>query len=89
MPGPDAGECALPTDARVDLEPDFKRFVPCPRRERRSYRLGEVFLNAAGAAESDFGCCGRSESRRNPGAASCLPTRHSCSTTPNACSTQA
>jgi len=31
---------------------------------------------------SDSGCCGRSEKRQNPGAASCLPTVRPCSVTP-------
>ena len=65
------------------LEPDFKRLVPCPRRDRRSYRVGEVFLNASCAAGSDFGCCGRKDNRRKPSAASCLQTLRSCSATPN------
>ena len=41
------------------LKPDVQRLVPRLRRESRRYRLGEVFLNAACASGSDFGCCGR------------------------------
>jgi hypothetical protein len=37
--------------------------------DRRSYRFGKVFLNAACACGSDFGCGGRTDSRRNPSAA--------------------
>ena len=85
-PGPDAGQGALlaeagvrrknsPPDgflARLTLEPDFEGLVPCPRRDRRRTRFGEVFLNAASG--SDFGCCGRRDSRKKPSAANCLPT---------------
>ena len=42
-PGPDAGQGALLTHAGFILEPDFKRLVPCPLRDRGGYRFGEVF----------------------------------------------
>ena len=83
-PGPDAGERALLADARFILEPDLQRLVPCPRGDRCRTRFGEVFLNASCAAGADFGCRGRTDSRRNPNAASCLPTVRSCKVTPNA-----
>ena len=76
-PGPDAGDRALLADPCFILEPDLQRLAPCPRGDRRSYRFGEVFLNAACAPGSDFGCCGRTDSRRKPSAASCLPTLRS------------
>ena len=41
--GPVAGEGSLLTHARFILEPDVKRLVPCPRRDRVGYRFGEVF----------------------------------------------
>jgi len=43
---------------------------------------GDVCSNVSCASGSDFGCCGRTESRRNPSPASCLPTVRSCMTTP-------
>ena len=82
-PGPDAGEGSLLADARFILEPDLQRLVPCPRRDRRRYRFGEFFLNASWALSSVFGWRGRTDSRRNPSAASCLPTVRSCIATPN------
>jgi|GEM_PF-2290562 len=42
----------------------------------------EVFSNVSCASGLDFGCCGRTESRRNPRLAICLPTVRSCMTTP-------
>ena len=57
------------------LEPDLDRFAVRGLRNRRRTRFGEVFLNASCAAGSDFGCCGRTDSRRKPSAASCLPPR--------------
>ena len=58
--------------------------APCPLRDRGGYRFGEVFLNAACACGSGFGCCGRNDRRRKPSAASCLPTLRSCNATPDA-----
>ena len=82
-PGPDAGDRALLADPRFILEPYFQRLTLRSLRDRRSYRLGEVFLNAAWASGSDLGCCGRTDSRRKPSAANCLPTVRSCRVTPN------
>ena len=81
--GPDAGEGSLPAHARFILEPYLQRLVPCPRGDRGGCRCGEVFLNVSCAWRSDFGCCGRTDSRRNPSAANCLPTLRSCNSTPN------
>ena len=61
---PDPGQCALLTDARFVLEPDFERLAFGPLRERIANRLAEVFLKASWACGSAFGCCGRTESRR-------------------------
>ena len=65
------------------LKPDLDGLVPCPHGDRSGYRLGEVFLKAAWASGSDLGCCGRTDSRRKPSAANCLPTVRSCRVTPN------
>ncbi|MFN8704815.1 MAG: hypothetical protein ACK5X0_22195, partial [Rhodospirillales bacterium] len=54
-----------------------QRFAAGVFRRGTGYGRGEVFLNASCAAGSDFGCCGRTGSRRTPGAASCLPTLRS------------
>ncbi len=42
-PGPDAGQAALLADPRFILEPDLQRLALRPRRDRRRYRVGEVF----------------------------------------------
>jgi hypothetical protein len=63
-PGPDAGERALLANARFILKPEFERPAPRGLGDRRRYRFGEVFLNAACAPGSLFGCCGRTESLR-------------------------
>ena len=47
----------------------------CPQRDRGGDRFGKVLSNAVGAGGSGFGCCGPADSRRNPDAAGCLPTR--------------
>ncbi len=60
---PDPGERPLLADARLVLEPDLERLVPGVLRQRRRYRRGEVFLNAAWAAGSALRCCGRGFSR--------------------------
>ena len=87
--GPDAGDCALLADARFILEPYFQRLTLRSLGDRRSYRLGEVFLNAVWASGSDFGCCGRTDNRRKPSAANCLPTVRSCRVTPNSAAMRA
>ncbi len=85
-PGPDAGQCALLPHSGFILEPDFQWLVARGFGKGLRYNVLEVFLNAACAAGSAFGCCGRTESRRNPSAARCLPTVRSCSCTPNSVS---
>ena len=94
--GPDAGEGALLADPRGRRE-NGPRTVFCPcsllephlqglalRRFRQDilYCCGEVFLKASCACASDFGCFGRTERRRKPKPASCLPTVRSCISTP-------
>ena len=61
---PDPGERALLANPGLVLEPDLERLGPRRLGDRRGYRLAEVFLNAACAAGSTFGWCGRTESRR-------------------------
>ena len=95
--GPDAGQRALPADPGVRrkngpldrfpawLTPGATPPAACrgrapagpgrPSRRSFSGRLPR-------ASGSDFGCCGRTERRRNPSAASCLPTVRSCIVTP-------
>lgn len=80
--GPGPGERALLADSGFILKPDLKRLGLRRFRQGRLYRGGEVFLNASCAAGSDFGRWGRTERRRNPSAASCLPTVRSCMSTP-------
>jgi hypothetical protein len=42
-PGPDSGEGALLADARLVLDPDLERLVAGLLRQRRRYRVAEVF----------------------------------------------
>jgi ABC-type branched-subunit amino acid transport system ATPase component len=77
---------ALAADPRFILEPHFQRFAPGVLRQSLGYCGGEVFLKASCASGSDLGCCGRTERRRKPKAANCLPTVRSCMTTPNSAS---
>lgn len=79
---PDAGQCALLADPGFVLKPHLQGFVPGVIRQSVGYGRGEVFLNVSCASGLDFGCCGRTERRRNPSAASCLPTVRSCMMTP-------
>lgn len=67
--GPEPGEGSLLANPCLVLEPDFQRLALRGRRDRRSYCRAEVFLNAACASGSDFGCRGRTESLRYPNAA--------------------
>ncbi len=53
--GPHPGERALLADPRLILKPDLERFAPRGIGDRRSYRLGKVFLNASWASGSVFG----------------------------------
>jgi len=80
--GPDASERAPLVDPRLVSKPDLQGLAPDVFREGVGYGRGEVFLNASWASGSDFGCCGRTERRRNPSAANCLPTVRSCMATP-------
>ena len=66
--GPDAGQRALLADPRFILKPHLQRLAPSMFRQRVGYPRGEVFLNVSWVSGSDFGCCGRTESRRNPSA---------------------
>ena len=53
--GPDAGQCALLTNARLVLEPDFDGLVFGVVGEPCHDRCGEVFLKASCAASSVWG----------------------------------
>ena len=94
--GPDAGQRALlagPSVRRENcprtvfrpgslLKPDLQWLAVRVVWQGIGYARGDVFLNVSWVSGSDFGCCGRTDSRRNPSAASCLPTVRSCIVTP-------
>ncbi len=78
-----AGQRALPADARFIHEPDLDGLALGGRRQAGGYKTGKPALKTACASGSLFGCCGRTDKRRNASLRSSLPTVRSCRLTPH------
>src|SRR3954462_4232158 len=84
-PGPDPCQRALLAHPGFIATPDLHRLTGRLRRQRRGYESRKLSLKDACASGSLFGCCGRTESRRNDSLRSNLPIVRSCKATPKLC----
>ncbi len=71
---PHAGQRTLLADTGLVHEPDLDGLALCCRGQAGRHKAGEPVLKSACVSGLLFGCCGRTDKRRNASLRSSLPT---------------